>query len=224
MRWQALCTLLASALFVAGSAKADVILPPVWPSRIIFVTSGTYTATDTDIGWYNTQVTNAAAQSPSLNALGDDWYVVGSTASINAHHNIWKGSGFWWEDTTPIYNTHGVKVADNLDDIFDGSLDAAVRWDEYAHEPVEGGARLVWSGSDLYGVKTIYPLGGGGEFTQVTLGWNHMEDPWWIDSGFLGPAASLYPLYGINPEPATVWLLGFGGLALLRRTRRRLHS
>ena len=210
--------MIATVLAAAGSAMAVVVLPTgVDEYRIIFVISGGFQATNTDIGWYNTQVSVTAASNTILNGLGEDWYCVGSTASVDARDNISPGIA-WDEENIPIYNTAGVKVGDNLADIFDGSLDSAVGFDQNGDDRSNA---IVWTGSLQDGTRHgVYPLG---DADMVAIGLASVTAPSWINNGALDPEFTVQqPLYGISspvPEPATVLLFGFGGLALLRKRR-----
>lgn len=207
----------------ASLVKADVILPTgVGKYRIIFVTYGVFTAEANNIGWYNFQVESEAASSAILNGLGAEWYCVGSTWNVDARDNV--SPGFDWEtETIPIYNTAGELIADDLVDLFDGDLYNPVMWTQFGDYP---SIPLVFTGSQPDGTRSPFELGDLAPTYTSTFGFYDASDFAWIEEGG-SMITSTHALYGISstvPEPATVCLLGFGGLALLRRSRRRLHS
>ena len=216
--------IVATVLASAGSVPADVVLPEgVDEYRIIFVTSGSFYATNTDIDWYNTQVAVAAASNPILDGLGADWYCVGSTDAVDARDNISPGIP-WDLESVPIYNTGGspgnFKVGDSLADIFDGIILAPVAWDETGELGLGGDA--VYTGSTWWG--TAYPDAALGDPSPPIITGTWATNDRWITNVWSTGAARLYGISSPIPEPTTVCLLGFGSLALLRRSRRRPHS
>lgn len=229
-----LLCMLTAVISGASLVKADVILPTgVDEYRIIFVTSGLYTATNDDIGWYNSQVAATAALNPILDGLGADWYCVGSTEAVHARDNISPGIA-WDEENVPVYNTMGEKFGDNLSNIFDKYHATPQIYDQFG-TPHSGEEGYTWTGSMYKGVGWPDPwhetLGGPG----WPPNWpNHTvigrpEAPmfgtvndWLCYGGWTELQTEHNHLYGISepiPELATVCLLGFGGLALLRKRR-----
>lgn len=208
--------MIAAVFATAGSALADVILPPgVDEYRIIFVTSGKIDAISSDIGEYNTHAVREAELSATLFALNADWYCVGSTAAVDARDNLSTGIT-WQEEHIPIYNTAGQRVGDDLGDIFDGALATAVSYDQHGVDPDLPGQ--MWTGSMSSGICGN-PL--GREDGPATYGLSSSTSGHWLSDGDIGTGAelSIYAMSSSIPEAATVGLLGFGGLALLRRRR-----
>ena len=136
--------------------SADVILPNL-PSgseyELVFVTSGGTSSTSSNIDDYNTFVTQQAALSSSL-PTGLTWRAVGSTATVNAIDN----APTW--DNIPIYNTYGQLIADGQTDLWDGSIQNPIMYDQdgslQPHIP-------VWSGTLADG--TAIPGGALGQWT-----------------------------------------------------------
>ena len=119
-----------------------VVVPPGWELipdglgsgeqfRLLFVTSGLYTAESSDIADYNRKVRfNAGLGHGALTAYAGDFRVVGSTASVHVVAN----TGTVFSDANPgvpIYWVKGKKVADDYADFYNRS------WDEekYGRDP-----------------------------------------------------------------------------------------
>lgn len=209
------------------TVKAGVILPPegVDEYRIIFTTANandSINATSTDIEWYNTKVTEQADYSTQLQILtyeNDlDWYCIGSTESVDARDNI-SPSIAWDAENIPIYNTHGQLVANNLADLFDGSIPENVNYDQWGDNMGTYSPNYeVWTGSDRYGAAHTGWAGDGGPLgtASVTMGNSAARDELWLEWAFDNPVEQHY-LYGISssiPEPSTIALLGMFALGL----------
>ena len=111
-----------------------VVVPPDWELipdglgtgsqfRLLFVTSGLYSADSSDIADYNRRVRfNAGWGHAALTAYAGGFRVVGSTASVHAVAN----TGTVFSDANPgvpIYWVKGKKVADDYADFYDRSWD-----------------------------------------------------------------------------------------------------
>ena len=116
------------------------------------------------------------------------------------------------------------KVVDDNLDLWDGDVDNVISKDQFGNP--SAGHLWAFTGTYKDGTKHSYglyanaggPLGNPGEVSQgnggVTTDWVWRQ--WTSD-----PGATLLPLYGLSeiiPEPASMCLLGLGGL-LLRRKR-----
>ena len=110
-----LLTAFAAATALASTAQAAEVVPGGWTGdyRIIFTTTGTYTAVATGIATYNARVeAEAAATSGDTIDLSGitGWKMIGSTVGMNARVNTdTVGSG--GANDVPIYNVNGVRVA-----------------------------------------------------------------------------------------------------------------
>ena len=91
--------------------------------RLIFVTSTKRDATATDIATYNmfVQTRAKAGHSEITDSCGDNFTVLGSTATVNVRTNTRTRSS---DTDASIYWLKGVKVADNYADLYDGSWDS----------------------------------------------------------------------------------------------------
>ena len=106
--------------------------------RLLFATSNTRDADDTDIAFYNTFVQNAAAAGHAdIQAYSSIFRVVGSTADTDARDNT--RTTYTDDDKgVPIYWLDGAKVADDYENFYDGG------WDEEANAKNEfGNARNI---------------------------------------------------------------------------------
>ena len=100
--------------------------------RLLFVTSGTTTATSTKIATYNAFVQTAAGRNTNLASFKTQFRAVISTSATNARDNTaTTGTG------VPIYWVQGAKVADNYADFYDGSWDSTAGKTETGARPLE---------------------------------------------------------------------------------------
>ena len=152
-------------LGLAAAAQAQVVTVPMdWalkPAgvekgdrfRLLFVTSTRRNGQSTDIADYNTfvQTRAKAGHAAITDAIGDQFKVVGSTASVDARDNTGTiGAG------VPIHWLNGAKVADDYADFYDGS------WDSSQFRTESGGTThwdTVWTGSNSNGTKHSWSLG-----------------------------------------------------------------
>ena len=213
-------------IVVMAVFAAPAFAQPSGPYRLAFATMPAYQATETDITVYNQWMQEEAdAAGIGIGGTYGDlkWNVIGSTAEVDARDNTGTNSGAG----VPIYLVDGTTlIANDNADLWDGEIAHAI--DQLAN----GGAPAhlwAWSGtfSDGTAVTPEQSYGGplgspvNGEVSQgsggnTTGGWLYLQ--FYLSDD---PTKSL-PLYAMSeviPEPATMFLLGLGGLAMLRRRR-----
>ena len=216
--------LVAVTLLTTGTASASLTdaigaLGPGDMYRVIFMTSTTGKTESSDIGVYNQRVTDAAAAGSITSSLGLSWSALASTGAVNAQDN----TGVFSTDNAAVsfFNTNGDLIATSGADLWDGTLLAAVLYDENG---LGGGNVLgnyvTWSGTDELG-GTLDPLGG----IDVRYGFSDRTNQAWI-SNTTNPSNFNRSLYGVSevtvvPIPAAAWLLGSGLVALGAIARRR---
>ncbi|MDY6990727.1 MAG: VPLPA-CTERM sorting domain-containing protein [Thermodesulfobacteriota bacterium] len=176
-----------------------------------FITHATIRGFYGDIANYNGFVQMQAEDDLSLTKeLGIDWYAVASTATVDAKDNV--------NVTGPVYRLDGVKIADDEDDLWDGSLLAFLNINQRGHERNHN----VWTGTRPNGLKGNY-LG----LANPTIGVQPEDTQNWIEFGQYAKF-TYFPMYAISevqevpalvPVPGAVWLLGSGliGLVGIRR-------
>jgi hypothetical protein len=227
--------------------------------RLAFVTSTTRDATSADIADYNNFVTSVANSVlvggvPVLQNLGTTWNVIGSTRSpsggttasttwINARTNTGTTPTVGLEDGlapgpvtggsvgVPIYLLNDTKLADDNNDLWDGSIDTTLSIDENGNSVGSGDIR-VWTGTNSIG--TGYTSAN----QDRNLGSSHgatyygvmQTNGQWMRVGDSFPANS-YRLYGMSgiltvPEPGSFMLASIGAIVLLgiRSGRKRTKT
>ena len=189
--------------------------------RLLFVTSGLYTAESSDIADYNGRVRfNAGRGHGALTAYAGDFRAVGSTASVHAVAN----TATTFSDANPgvpIYWVKGKKVADDYADFYDGT------WDEEKRGRDQKGralSRFTRRGLETSGVWTGIRVGHELGTSQVVMGLPNKDPGDYPGVTGAGPLASNFtgdgepdshggdldfaPLYGLSQvfevgDPAT---------------------
>ncbi len=196
------CTIPAMAAVVLSTPTG---LAPGAKFRYIFLTSGTTTATSTDIATYNSFV-NLNADSSTYNGKVVTWAAVGSTATVSARDNV-GGYG----TSVPVYLVDGTIVADNLTTgskgLWSGTL--PVKIDMHIDKTIDATAQ-VFTGSSADGTINSLKLGDA----RVTFGYSDSinSDYWITHTNKLATTASY--MYAVSqeltnsvPEPSTYILL-----------------
>jgi hypothetical protein len=171
-----------------------------------FVTQGTHDATSSSIADYNDFVTQQAALSEALTVGLGDWHAIGSTAAVNAIDNVGV--------VGPVFRLDGIRLADSAADLFDGSIMAPLKINQFEVEY----ASVVWSGTMSDGqAKSPAELGSATGASSIGLATSAADDGW-IDFNLTIGNIDLFPFYAISspvtipgapvPEPTTIVLLG----------------
>jgi hypothetical protein len=215
--------LLSAICLINETAVAAPFLPagvtPGSPYHLVFITRDPRDGVSSNIADYNTFVNDQAALNPVLtgNNVGVTYFAIGSTTTVDANANAVVSA--------PVYNFFGQKVADSFVDMWDGSLDTAVRYDQF----VNSGFPDLYTGTEAAGLGFA-----GSELGTANprAGLGNLATSDWVTNATT-PQASAYAFYGLSeviiapasttvPEPnaATIWLL----LGLGMIVRKRLNA
>jgi hypothetical protein len=240
--------LAATTPVAADPVPVPIDLNPGDQYRLAYVTSTTGPTLSADITFYNDLVTNLANTIPALQSLGTNWNVIGSTRSpsgqtsppaggptttwINARTNtgttptVGNADGPSPGPVTggsvgvPIYRLDGIRIADDNNDLWDGSIDAFLNTNE--NGDFIGNNQRVWTGSVNNGT------GYTGDNQDRNLGSTNGAAQTGItsrsDGGWLGDSGSgvntSFHFYGMSeiltvPEPGSFMLASIGAIVLL---------
>ncbi len=200
--------------------------------RLLFITSTTTNATSSDIGTYNTFVTGVAAASTTYTNLGlVNWFIVGSTAAVDARDNT-DTNPFVDGAGVPIYLTDGTSLfAANNSDLWNGANIFPDK-DENGNTLAENRAFTgsLADGTEVNDATDQVALGGdtnlGNGATNVRTGNNQAAGAaGWMtnfneDGNATNSVYAMSEILTVVPEPSTTALLGLGGLALIFRRRK----
>jgi hypothetical protein len=197
--------------------------------HLVYVTTATTTATSTEIADYNAFVQGDANNQTvgGVNLGSVNWFALGSTASTNAINNA--------VITGPVFDIyHSLNPGDSATGSGFLATDAADFWDfmfpgtvgQNSGNPLSnlsGGNNDVWTGTQAGGTASS-ALGAGTSSRRHWTGWSN-----WVATNATSANSSLLPMVALSqeltviPEPASLGLLGLGGLLLMGRRRRRLY-
>ncbi|MFT5128421.1 MAG: hypothetical protein ACI8W8_002031, partial [Rhodothermales bacterium] len=175
--------------------------------HLVFLTSSS-TAIDADeeISFWNNYV-NTVADGSSVNGVPDaDWKVLGSTIAVDAKDNAGINA--------PVYlmspdSPSTTVVANDSADMWDGSIGAAIRYDENGSY-VTGGANRAWTGSTAAGVKDANEELNAAGANSIRALWDRTNSGWFQNGSQAQTTA--FRFYAVSEEleisnpvpPATV--------------------
>ena len=174
--------------------------------RLIFLTYAGQGVTSTDIATYNTYVqgqANASNAYTSIKAYSSDFRVLASTEAVDARDNT--STTYTADDKgVPIYWLNGNKVADDYEDLYDGT------WDDEANPTRRDGNTVspgqVWTGSNNDGTenRNVSPdrtkgLGGSPVVRIGHLNNNTSNNDPLFASASLGQNLTTLPFYALSP-------------------------
>jgi len=204
--------------------------------RLVFISSIRATAEDRSD---NIADWNALAQGFANNAthsanLGSvSWFVIGSTATVDARDNTSTNPNVSGAGHTIMLINGSTVIANDFNDLWGGpgsSIQNIINLTENEGQTIGAapGSEWPWTGTNASGVALSEPLRSGtGNIRQgqgnSTVGWIDRDNISGSPAARSSSPQSIYvmsePLMVI-PEPSTALLIGLGGLALLRRRRK----
>ena len=221
--------LMSCTLLPAGTITVPAGLTAGDQYRLIFITADAYTATSTDINYYNGVVTAEANSVSDLAALDTSWYAVGSTATVNAIDNVGIDSG------VAIYDLNGNEIASDAGTTGNGMFNSSgyllTGLNTNENDGLIPGYVDVWTGTYLGGVPGAHPPLGSASPTAGSSGTN---SGFWIAHSEEASTTEnrLYAISGVltvpTPEPPTAFMAAPGAgalmLAVWRRRRRSVSD
>lgn len=217
-------------IFVVLALMSPVLAGPDGQYCLVFITSEVHDAVSSDIEVYNDWVqglANAAGigNTSALLPGGVEWKAIGSTATVDARDNtgtnpLVDGVG------VPVYLLDGTTlIANDNADLWDGQIANGI--DQYQAENTSTVHTWVFTGTKNDGTKAdgvnMWSHLGNEDGTKAVQG--SPNPAMWItgNTGWAGAPLTdeirFYAISEVIPEPATMALLGLGGLTLLRRRR-----
>lgn len=220
-----------NALFcglVAMSAQAVVVpfgLNPGDTYQLVFVTSGTVSATNYDIAYYNNFVQAQASLNPQLTGtdIGVTYKAIGSTMSVNAKDNapvltkVFLVNGQDEGDSGSFYSSIGPLFGININQY--GQGESAQVWTGSTYTGYAGSFN---PGGPLGSIATLHTNG------RVMIGNSLSGSMGALSAGSLDSRSSA-PMYALSsvitvsavPVPSAAWLLGTGLIGFVGVARKR---
>jgi hypothetical protein len=212
----------------AGPITVPTGLAPGTQYRLAFLTSTTTDATSSDIGYYNTFVTNTANSVPQLAALETTWSAIASTAAVDALDNT-DTNPSTLDPSVPIYGLANALIASGNDALWGGYEPVYLQnGTNERGQPL--GPAAFWYGSNYGDGYPGYTLGSTPSVLVLLTLYNSG-----VYQGYdltADPATSLLPVAAMSgvltvpfptPEPSTLVLacLAATGLAVTALRRRK---
>jgi hypothetical protein len=184
-------------LDLSANGGINPVTGSVWQAgdqyRLAFVTSQGTQATSTNIASYNAFV-DGLADAAGYNSI--DWRVIGSTNLVAARDNTLTDPAVYGTGVAIFAMDGTTKIVDNYSDLWDGSLDAHISFDENGNSKTGG----VFGGSENNGSPrgSGRVLGGSTESPpKVTIGNTTAPlNRWMVQYNAL--TASTLPVYALS--------------------------
>ena len=226
---------------VLADIKAECLSLGATQYQIAFVTAGTTTVGSADISYYNAFVSAQATGAYATGTLSTiapegstTWKAIVSTPTSNARENAPSYAN------VPIFNTAGELVASGSSQLWSGTeILNPIKYDQDGASIYGRLSWWVWTGTDSYGLAVPgYALGEitlspGSATGPYLAAWDPQASdlslysaPWISESYIYGYASAVQeasgPIYALSspiaiPEPAPLFLLAVGAMALLGR-------
>ena len=124
---------------------------------------------------------------------------IGSTATVDASVNAVVGSGSGFKG---VYKLNQEKIADDYDDMWDGSIDSPLNITAEGRAPHPIGDQRVWTGADASGGEGVDPTfppdpAPLGSLNPIWGRYSNMASGW-IDNGGNAGTAALWRLYALS--------------------------
>ena len=205
-----------------SSTFADVFVPdglnPGDEYHLVFVTREAIDAINADINVYNDFAQNQAAMNPELTgtSMGVTYSAIVSTPTVDARDNALIEA--------PVYLVNGTMIATGFADMWDGSLNSPINYDQH----MELRSDFAWTGSTSIGIGfDSFEVGSPSDLQMALIGTSTTQGSSWIEFTQLGQAnhSLIYALSSkltvptVVPEPASLVVLT--GLALAGTGIRR---
>ena len=188
----------------AAHAQITTVPPdlnPGDPYRLVFLTrDNIFTATSTNIATYDASVTSQANTSAELAALSTNWRVIGSTSSVDAKVHTETDDSPAGTNGVPIYRLDGLIIANDYDDLWDGSISNPLN----VTQEGPGSCSGAWTGTSPAGIAVTGNELGAPSFQVVDGSPSSIGGKWIQTNPF--PATSLQCVYAISdvltvPDP-----------------------
>jgi hypothetical protein len=187
-------------LFVGANAEAGLLVPeglePGEKYHLVFNSSVRTSATSSDIETYNAFVQRAADRAGIGSSEDTTWFAIASTETIDARDNAVVGA------ETPVYNMRLDLVATGFEDMWDGSLNRSLSWDERGRR----NGTDAWSGSRTDGTAAR-GLTLGNSSGRAWCGNPSARGARWLNNQ-TPPTSIGLSLYGLSMELTVPFALG----------------